>query len=113
MAVSAACAEGSSWEGMWPFLDPWDVVGLRTTASVWNVPKEYGPYSELFFFLFEEGADNLREGGGPQTLGMAGPLPMKRVNTAWRTSCCALVRSMRAVCSCKGSHTRKSCVRWL
>ena len=31
-----------------------EVVGLRTTASVWNVPKEYGPYSELFFFLFNE-----------------------------------------------------------
>ena len=26
------------WEGVWPFLDPWDVVGLRTTSSVWNVP---------------------------------------------------------------------------
>ena len=61
MAVSAACAKslqkvwgGSSWEGVWPFLDPWDVVGLRTTASVWNVPKEYGPYSELFFFLIKK-----------------------------------------------------------
>ena len=42
MAVSAACAkslqkvcEGLCWEGMWPCLDPWDVVGLRTTASIW------------------------------------------------------------------------------
>ena len=33
-----------------PFLDPWDVVGLRTTASVWNVPVEYVPHGELFFF---------------------------------------------------------------
>ena len=36
--------------GVWPFLDPWDVVGLRTTASVWNVPGEYVPHGELFFF---------------------------------------------------------------
>ena len=39
------------WEGVWPSLDPWDVVGLRTTASVWNVPKKCGPYGELFMFL--------------------------------------------------------------
>ena len=32
------------------FLDPTDVVGLRTTASVWNVPGEYVPHGELFFF---------------------------------------------------------------
>ena len=42
--------EGPCWEGVWPFLDPTDVVGLRTTASVWNVPGEYVPHGELFFF---------------------------------------------------------------
>ena len=34
-----------------PFLDPWDVVGLRTTASVRNVLEKYGPHGELFIFL--------------------------------------------------------------
>ena len=42
------------WEGVWPFLDPWDVVGLRTTSSVWNVPGKYGPHGELFFFLIKK-----------------------------------------------------------
>ena len=32
-------------------LDPWDVVGLRTTASVWHVPEKYGPHGELFFLI--------------------------------------------------------------
>ena len=36
--------EGPCWEGVWPSLDPWDVVGLRTTASVWKVPGKYGPH---------------------------------------------------------------------
>ena len=45
------CGKGPIWEGVWPFLDPWDVVGLRTTASVQNVPVTYGPHGELFFFL--------------------------------------------------------------
>ena len=39
------------WEGVWLSLDPWDVVGLRTTASVWNVPKNCRPYGELFMSL--------------------------------------------------------------
>ena len=30
------------------------VVGLRTSAGVWNVPKKYGPYGELFFFLMKK-----------------------------------------------------------
>ena len=61
MAVSAACAtslqkvwEGSSWEGMWPFLDPWDVVRLRTSSCVGGVPGKYGPHGELFFFLIKK-----------------------------------------------------------
>ena len=32
----------------------WDVVGLRTTSSVWNVPGKYGPHGELFFFLIKK-----------------------------------------------------------
>ena len=57
MAVSAVGAkslqkvwEGPCWEGM----DPKDVVGLRTTASIWNVPNKCGPYDELFFFFLKE-----------------------------------------------------------
>ena len=60
MAVSVACAkslqkvlEGPCWEER-PSLDPLDVVGLRTTASIWNVPKKHGPHGELFFFLVNE-----------------------------------------------------------
>ena len=42
--------EGLRWEGIWPYLDPWDVVRLRTSSSVWSVPGKYGPRGELFFF---------------------------------------------------------------
>ena len=36
------------------FLDPGDVLGMRKTASRWNISGEYGPYGELFFFLTKE-----------------------------------------------------------
>ena len=43
------------WEEvLWPFLDAWDSVRLRTTSTQWNVPGSYGPYGELFFFLLEK-----------------------------------------------------------
>ena len=42
------------WEAMWPFLDPWDVVVMRTTASSWNIPSKHGPHGELFFFLIKK-----------------------------------------------------------
>ena len=35
----------------WPFLDPRDVVGLRTSTSGWNVRKKNGPHGKLSFFL--------------------------------------------------------------
>ena len=41
------------WEGVWPCLDPWDVVRLRTSCSCWNVLGEYGKPSELFLFLIK------------------------------------------------------------
>ena len=41
-------------EGVWPCLDPWDIVRLRTSSSCWNVPGKYGPYSELFFLIKKE-----------------------------------------------------------
>ena len=47
--------------GTWHFLDPWDVVGLRTTTGIWNVPKKYGPHGELFFFMKKKETVVLRE----------------------------------------------------
>ena len=50
------------WEEvLWPFLDAWDSVLLRTTSKQWNVLGRYGPYGELFFFLLEKEAMVLRE----------------------------------------------------
>ena len=46
--------EGPYREEVWPFLDPWYVVGLRTTASVWNILVTYGPHGEHFFFLIDQ-----------------------------------------------------------
>ena len=47
--------EGPYWEGVWPCLDPWDTVRLRTAIHLLdvpgNVPVKCGPHSELFFFL--------------------------------------------------------------
>ena len=48
------------WERIWPYLNPWDSVRLRTASTHWNLPKKYGPHGELFFFPSEERAD------GPQ-----------------------------------------------
>ena len=43
------------WEEvLWPFLDAWDSVRLRTASTQWNVPGRYGPHGELFFFLLKK-----------------------------------------------------------
>ena len=42
------------WEGVWPYLDPWDSVCLRTASVEWNVPGKYGPHGELFLFLIQK-----------------------------------------------------------
>ena len=50
------------WEEvLWPFLDAWDSVRLRTTSTQWNLPGRYGPYGELFFFPFKREPTVLRE----------------------------------------------------
>ena len=50
------------WEEvLWPFLDAWDSVRLRTTATQWNVSGRYWPYGELFFFLLKKEPMVLRE----------------------------------------------------
>ena len=43
------------WEEiLWPFLDAWDSVRLRTASTQWNVSGRYGPCGELFFFLLKK-----------------------------------------------------------
>ena len=57
------------WEEvLWPFLDAWDSVPLRTTSTQWNVPGRDGPYGELFFFLLE------KEPMVPRELSRLGPI---------------------------------------
>ena len=46
--------EGPCREGLWPFLDPWDVVEMRTTASIRNIPSKYGSHGALFLFLIKK-----------------------------------------------------------
>ena len=46
--------EGCCWEGVWIFLNPWDVEVLGTTTSVWNVLGKYGSHGELFFFFMKK-----------------------------------------------------------
>ena len=48
-------------EALWPFLDAWDSVRLRTTSTQWNVPGRYGSYGELFLFLLTKEPMVLRE----------------------------------------------------
>ena len=50
------------WEEvLWPFLDAWDSVRLRTASTHWNVPGRYGPCGELFFFLLKTEPMVIRE----------------------------------------------------
>ena len=42
------------WEGVWPCLDPWDSVRLRTVSMHWNAPGKYWPHGEFFFFLLKK-----------------------------------------------------------
>ena len=46
--------EGPFWKGVWPHLDPWDSLRLRTASTHWNVPVKYGPHGEHFFFLIKK-----------------------------------------------------------
>ena len=54
LVLVVAMWEGAYWEGVWLCLDPWGVVRLRTSSSSWNDLREYGPHSELFFFLIRK-----------------------------------------------------------
>ena len=44
----------SEEEVLWPCLDAWDSLRLRTTSTQWNVPERYGPHGEFFFFLLKK-----------------------------------------------------------
>ena len=46
--------EGTFWEGVWPCLDPWDSVRLRTASTCRNVLGKYGLHGELFFLLIKK-----------------------------------------------------------
>ena len=46
--------EGPHREGVWLWLDTWDVVRLRTSSSYRNDPVKYGPHSELLLFLIRK-----------------------------------------------------------
>ena len=39
------------WEKVWPFLDAWDSVRLRTASTQWHIPGESGPRGEHFFSI--------------------------------------------------------------
>ena len=55
MACGRVVSDLPLWEEvLWPYLDAWDSVRLRTTSTQWNVPGRYGPYGELFFFFLEQ-----------------------------------------------------------
>ena len=41
-------------EGVWPYLDPWGSVRLRTASTHRNFPGKFGPHSELIFFLIKK-----------------------------------------------------------
>ena len=52
--------DGPFWEGVWPSLDPWDMVRLRTSSSFWNDPGKYGPHGERL--PYQEGAGGSHAG---------------------------------------------------
>ena len=52
--ISQKIFEGPFWEGVGPFMDPRDVVGLRTLSSVCIVLGKHGPHGELFFFVIKK-----------------------------------------------------------
>ena len=43
------------FEELQPFLDPEDMLSMRTSEKIWNVGSKDGPCGELFFFLRQNG----------------------------------------------------------
>ena len=54
LSLSSRCGKGPTGKASGLCLDPWGVVRLRTSSSSWNDLREYGPHSELFFFLIRK-----------------------------------------------------------
>ena len=54
--------EGPHWEGVWPCLDPRDVVRLRTSSSYWNDPEEIWATQGAFLPPHQDGAGGSHEG---------------------------------------------------
>ena len=46
--------ESPLWKSVWPCLDRWDDVRLRTASAKSNVQGKYGPHGEIFFFLLKK-----------------------------------------------------------
>ena len=67
-------------EGVWPCLDPWDVVRLRTPSSYCTVPEKHGPHSELFIFLIKK-----------EPVAHTKAVPFKSVVPAETLKACALI----------------------
>ena len=44
------------WEGVWPHLDPWDSVCLRTASVEWNVLGKCGSAWRALFLTDSVGA---------------------------------------------------------
>ena len=53
------CGKGRFGEGVWPCLDPWDSVRLRTASTCWNAPGEVWAAWRALFLPCQVGA-----GGG-------------------------------------------------
>ena len=53
-ARAAMTSDRGGVRSVWPFLDVWESVRLRTTATQWNVPGRYRPYGGLFFFMLKK-----------------------------------------------------------
>ena len=56
------------------------IVRLRTSSSYWNVQGEYGPYSELFFFIVKK-----------ELVALTNVVPFKPVVPAETLKACALI----------------------
>ena len=57
---------GPSWAGVWPYLDPWDVVRLRTSSCFLERPEEVRAARRALFLPHQVGALRPYKGSGVQ-----------------------------------------------
>ena len=72
--------EGAYWEGVWPCLDPWDMVRFRKSSSSWTAQEKYGTHSEPFLFLIRK-----------EPVALTKEVPFKPFLSAETLEACALV----------------------